>query len=115
MAVALRRRETPGAAFHTGLALPETAVVIDKGTRPEREAYSAFEGTGLAGRLREAGAARLWVGGLALDYCVRASVVDALGALPNWMSMSSSALPVRSTCSPATGPARSKNCARRVP
>ena len=68
---------TPGADFHTGLALPETAVVIDKGTHPEHEAYSAFEGTGLAGRLREAGAARLWVGGLALDYCVRASVLDA--------------------------------------
>ena len=68
---------TPGADFHTGLALPETAVVIDKGTHPEHEAYSAFEGTDLAGRLREAGAARLWVGGLALDYCVRASVLDA--------------------------------------
>ena len=68
---------TPGADFHTGLALPEAAVVIDKGTHPEHEAYSAFEGTGLAGRLREAGAARLWVGGLALDYCVRASVLDA--------------------------------------
>ena len=69
--------ETTGADFHTGLALPETAVVIDKGTHPEHEAYSAFEGTDLAGRLREAGAARLWVGGLALDYCVRASVLDA--------------------------------------
>ena len=68
---------TPGADFHTGLALPEAAVVIDKGTHPEHEAYSAFEGTDLAGRLREAGAARLWVGGLALDYCVRASVLDA--------------------------------------
>ena len=68
---------TPGADFHTGLALPEAAVVIDKGTHPEHEAYSAFEGTGLAARLREAGAARLWVGGLALDYCVRASVLDA--------------------------------------
>ena len=69
--------ETPGAAFHTDLALPESATVIDKGTHPEHEAYSAFEGTDLASRLREAGAARLWVGGLALDYCVRASVLDA--------------------------------------
>ena len=69
--------ETPGAAFHPGLALPESAVVIDKGTHPEHEAYSAFEGTDLAARLREAGAGRLWVGGLALDYCVRASVLDA--------------------------------------
>ena len=68
---------TPGADFHTGLALPETAVVIDKGTHPEHEAYSAFEGTDLASRLQEAGIDRLWVGGLALDYCVRASVLDA--------------------------------------
>ena len=69
--------ETPGAAFHSDLALPESATVIDKGSHPEHEAYSAFEGTDLASRLREAGASRLWVGGLALDYCVRASVLDA--------------------------------------
>ena len=68
---------TPGADFHTGLALPETAVVIDKGTHPEHEAYSAFEGTGLGAQLHAAAIDRLWVGGLALDYCVRASVLDA--------------------------------------
>ncbi len=69
--------ETPGAALHTDLALPETATIVDKGTNPDQEAYSAFEGTGLADSLRAAGIERLWVGGLALDYCVRASVIDA--------------------------------------
>lgn len=69
--------ETPGAAFHPDLALPESATVIDKGTDSGHEAYSAFEGTELAEQLRAAGIERLWVGGLALDYCVRASVLDA--------------------------------------
>lgn len=67
-----------GARFHPDLELPPEAVVVDKGTDPDRDAYSAFEGTDLARRLREAGARRLWVGGLALDYCVRATVLDAL-------------------------------------
>jgi len=69
--------ETPGAAFHSDLALPESATVIDKGTDAGHEAYSAFEGTDFAAQLRAAGIERLWVGGLALDYCVRASVLDA--------------------------------------
>ena len=69
--------ETPGVAFHPDLALPESATVIDKGTDSGHEAYSAFEGTELAEQLRAAGIERLWVGGLALDYCVRASVLDA--------------------------------------
>ncbi len=69
--------ETTGAAFHPDLALPVSATVIDKGTDSQREAYSAFEGTDLAAQLQAAGIERLWVGGLALDYCVRASVLDA--------------------------------------
>ena len=69
--------ETPGAAFHPDLALPDSATIIDKGTDAGHEAYSAFEGTDLAAKLRAAGSERLWVGGLALDYCVRASVLDA--------------------------------------
>jgi nicotinamidase/pyrazinamidase len=71
-------QDTPGAEFHPGLAIPSGAVVVSKGTDPDRDAYSAFDGTGLAARLREAGVRRLWVGGLATDYCVRASVLDAL-------------------------------------
>ncbi|MCY3912991.1 MAG: isochorismatase family protein [Chloroflexi bacterium] len=69
--------ETPGASFHPDLALPESATVIDKGTDAGHEAYSAFECTDFDAQLRAAGVERLWVGGLALDYCVRASVLDA--------------------------------------
>ncbi|MCY4111701.1 MAG: isochorismatase family protein, partial [Chloroflexi bacterium] len=69
--------ETDGAGFHRNLALPDSATVIDKGTDAGHEAYSAFEGTDLDAQLRAAGIERLWVGGLALDYCVRASVLDA--------------------------------------
>ncbi|MHC4218396.1 MAG: nicotinamidase [Planctomycetota bacterium] len=73
-------RDTPGAAFHPGLDLPDDALVISKGSDPEREAYSAFQGTDLAQRLDAAGVRRLWVGGLALDYCVRTTVLDGLEA-----------------------------------
>lgn len=69
---------TPGAAFQPGLALPPGTIVIDKGTEPDRDAYSAFDGTDLAERLQRLSVKRLTVGGLALDYCVRASVLNAL-------------------------------------
>jgi nicotinamidase/pyrazinamidase len=71
-------RETEGASFHPALRLPRTATVVDKGTARDRDAYSAFEGTGLRGRLRDAGVRRLLVGGLALDICVHATVLAAL-------------------------------------
>lgn len=67
-----------GAAFAPGLALPAGAPVVSKGDRPERDAYSGFEGTDLAERLRRDGARRLFVGGLATDYCVLRTVQDAL-------------------------------------
>ncbi len=71
-------RDTPGAALRSDLQLPDDAVIIDKGIDPADEAYSAFANTDLAERLGQAGVKRLRVGGLALDYCVRASVLDAL-------------------------------------
>jgi nicotinamidase/pyrazinamidase len=77
---------TPGADFHPGLAVPPEVVVLSKGMDPaESGGYSAFEaidaeGRTLAERLRQAGVRRLYVGGLATDYCVRASVLDALRA-----------------------------------
>jgi nicotinamidase/pyrazinamidase len=73
-------QETPGAAFHPNLALPDDAGIISAGIAPEDEGYSAFQGTDLAERLEAAGVRRLWVGGLALDYCVRATVLGGLEA-----------------------------------
>jgi nicotinamidase/pyrazinamidase len=68
---------TPGAEFHPDLELSLIHEVFSKGTHPEREAYSAFDGTGLAEWLRSRGVERLYVAGLATDYCVKASVLDA--------------------------------------
>jgi nicotinamidase/pyrazinamidase len=73
-------RDTPGAELDARVAALRPALVVDKGDRADREAYSAFDGTGLAGALRERGVERLLVGGLATDYCVRASALDALRA-----------------------------------
>jgi nicotinamidase-related amidase len=68
---------TPGAEFHEALDKARIGKVVSKGTDRDREAYSAFDGTGLTDWLRQNGVHRLLVGGLATDYCVRASVLDA--------------------------------------
>ena len=67
-----------GARFTPALALPADAVLIAKATEPDREAYSGFSGTELDRLLREFGIRRLFVGGLATDYCVLNTVRDAL-------------------------------------
>jgi nicotinamidase/pyrazinamidase len=54
------------------------AEVISKGTSRDQEAYSGFQGTDLAARLRNGGIRRVLVGGLATDYCVKATVEDAI-------------------------------------
>jgi len=77
-------QDTEGAAFHPDLVLPADVIVVTKGTSPTDDGYSAFEATDEAGRavgerLRAAGVGTLYVGGLATEYCVRASVLDALG------------------------------------
>jgi nicotinamidase/pyrazinamidase len=70
---------TRGAAFAPGLNLPASTVVITlKGTEPDRDAYSGFERTDLDARLRAVGVHRLFVGGLATDYCVFNTVKDGL-------------------------------------
>ena len=69
---------TEGAAYHPDLALPDDAVRVDKGIELDTDQYSAFDGTGLAALLRAHRVERVWIGGLALDVCVRATVLDAL-------------------------------------
>ncbi|HVL66024.1 MAG TPA: isochorismatase family protein [Vicinamibacterales bacterium] len=70
-------QDTEGAAFHPDLALPEEAVVVTKGTRFDQDQNSAFDQTGLAAELSRRGVRRLWIGGLAQDVCVLATVLDA--------------------------------------
>jgi nicotinamidase/pyrazinamidase len=69
-------QETPGAAFHPGLKLPPGAIIVSKGTSRSKDAYSAFDGTDLAARLR--GVKRAFIGGLATDYCVKHTVLDSI-------------------------------------
>ncbi|BCX88874.1 nicotinamidase/pyrazinamidase [Methylomarinovum tepidoasis] len=69
---------TEGAEFADGLRLPKDTIIVSKATAPEREAYSGFEGTDLAARLKDRGIRRLFVGGLATDYCVLNTVRDAI-------------------------------------
>ncbi len=74
---------TPGAAFHDALDIPHAALVVRKGTDRAIDSYSAlYENdrktpTGLTGYLRERGFSRLFLAGLALDFCVRYSAEDA--------------------------------------
>ncbi len=70
-------QDTPGARFHPQLKLPDSAIVVTKGVRFDRDQYSAFDQTGLAMELRRHGVRKVWVGGLAQDVCVRATVLDA--------------------------------------
>ena len=77
--------ETPGAAFHPALHLPEGTLVITKGSDPDSDSYSAFDGRSADGSspgdiLAALHVRHLYVGGLATDYCVRSSVLDALKA-----------------------------------
>jgi len=71
-------QDTEGAKFHPDLKLPADMIVVSKGMDPHREAYSGFDGTTLAERLREDAVSRLFVGGLATDYCVKHTVLDGL-------------------------------------
>jgi nicotinamidase/pyrazinamidase len=74
---------TPGAAFHKALEVPHAALTIRKGTHPAIDSYSTFyendrhTPTGLVGYLRERGLGRIFLAGLAFDFCVRYSAEDA--------------------------------------
>lgn len=67
---------TPGAELSKELRLPSGSTVISKATDPTREAYSAFDRTGLYHELKRIGAKRVFIGGLATDYCVVNTVLD---------------------------------------
>jgi nicotinamidase/pyrazinamidase len=81
---------SPGAALHRGLPDELVTLILRKGTRPEVDSYSGFRenvgpdgqrpATGLAAWLHERGVARLFMCGLARDYCVRATAVDGADA-----------------------------------
>ena len=70
-------RNTNGAKFHPTLTVPSHAEIVSKADRND-EAYSFFTGTNMGQELRDRGIKRLFVGGLATDYCVKWTVLDGL-------------------------------------
>jgi nicotinamidase/pyrazinamidase len=76
-------QNTPGAEFHRDLVAPRAQLILRKGYRREIDSYSAFyendhmTATGLAGYLEERGLRRVFLAGLAFDFCVRFSAEDA--------------------------------------
>ena len=74
---------TPGAAFHAGLDIPHAQMIVRKGHRPHVDSYSSFleadrkTPTGLAGYLCELGLTRVVIAGLATDFCVAWTALDA--------------------------------------
>jgi nicotinamidase/pyrazinamidase len=76
-------QKTKGAQFHPQLKLPKDKILVYKGMDPRKDAYSAFQAEDINGQsffnlLKILGVEELYVGGLATDYCVKASVLDAL-------------------------------------
>jgi nicotinamidase/pyrazinamidase len=69
---------TPGAELHEAVPRDRVDVVVDKGQGHDDPGYSGFEGTALAGVLRDADVEAITVVGLATDYCVRATALDGL-------------------------------------
>ncbi|MEM2122724.1 MAG: nicotinamidase [Candidatus Bathyarchaeia archaeon] len=69
---------TRGAEFHEALKLPRDVIVISKATGPDMESYSGFAGTDLADMLRRNGIKRVFIGGLATEYCVKNTILDAV-------------------------------------
>ena len=70
-------QHTPGAEFHPDLLNDSRITVISKGFDESADGYSGFDGTPLAQQLRDQGVDEVWVGGLATDYCVKETVIDA--------------------------------------
>jgi nicotinamidase/pyrazinamidase len=70
--------DTEGAQLHHSLESVRVDVIVDKGQSPNSQGYSGFQGTDLARLLRERGVTQVYVTGLATDYCVKNTVLDAL-------------------------------------
>jgi nicotinamidase/pyrazinamidase len=70
-------QDTKGAQFSSQLKLPKGVVIVYKATDPMRESYSVFDGASFADELKERNVRRLFIGGLATDYCVLNTVLDA--------------------------------------
>lgn len=70
-------RETDGAKFSPDLKLPSGTNIVSKATDSGKEAYSVFDGTELGEQLKAQGVTRIFIGGVATDYCVVNSVMDA--------------------------------------
>jgi len=76
-------QRTKGARFHPGLKLPKHAIIVSKGMDPEQDSYSGFQALAPNGRdlesvLRDLGVDEVFLCGLATDYCVRATGLDAV-------------------------------------
>ncbi len=76
-------QNTKGAGFHPDLRLPQETIILSKGIDPDKDSYSAFQavdskGTKFFELLKISGINELFIGGLATDYCVKSSVLDAL-------------------------------------
>jgi nicotinamidase/pyrazinamidase len=69
---------TAGAELMKPLRAEASDIVVHKGVAIDGAGYSGFEETGLAEKLRKLGVGRVYVGGIATEYCVRATALDAL-------------------------------------
>lgn len=73
-------RESRGAELHPGLDVSRIKHVVSTGQRPDDPGYSGVAGTDLVAHLTQVGARRVFVGGLATDYCVKVTAIDLAGA-----------------------------------
>jgi nicotinamidase/pyrazinamidase len=71
-------QNTRGAEISSMLNLPPGVRIVDKAFSPDRDAYSGFQETVLSLELHRLGVKRLFIGGLATDYCVKATVIDSI-------------------------------------
>ena len=71
-------QNTEGARFHPDLSLPKNVPIISKAIDPSKDSYSGFDATNLKELLLQNNIERVFVGGLATDYCVKNTIIDAI-------------------------------------